>query len=487
MLEFPLLFRRQRDEIRFTAPLPGRVGLGGMWYYRLALSKVPGKQRNGAHARARDSRSRRARHADVRRSRALGARRRHQGGQDLLSTAATSGVALDTAPTWRGSWDDTQVLPILIRIEVTPRKGAPWPPLVVAPRAAPEAGCRAWDTIRIAVRRSVTVQRRSPLPRGPQRAARATRHRAHHRAVAHDHADGHRERLRVLDAQRGAVGAQRAVARAGARGGRRRRRAHGVRAVAAALSDGVDRATASRARGARATSRSSPPPSTSPRKIDLNAAPDALLKGLLEHVAGTDPDATAEDRRRDPGLARSGRRQAAERRGRGGLPHGGTEAEARQRAVRDRERAVARDGRHARDLRAHRRQPHRAFAAARRQRADRVARRAARAAQRRRRRSSTPTSRSAPKRRRPSCRCRRSRRRRGFVAGAVPVWRIRAIAAAVDGVTFVREAVVRPSGDGRRPLLALSWQEGSTATAPAAIDASAGNEPSNPTRDHGRP
>ena len=38
--------------------------------------------------------------------------------------------------------------PTETRVEVTPRQGAPWPPLVVAPRAAPEAGCRAWDTIR---------------------------------------------------------------------------------------------------------------------------------------------------------------------------------------------------------------------------------------------------------------------------------------------------------------------------------------------------
>jgi general secretion pathway protein K len=54
----------------------------------------------------------------------------------------------------------------------------------------------------------------------------------------------------------------------------------------------------------------------------------------------------------------------------------------------------------------------------------------------------------------------------GYVAGAVPVWRIRAVATVPDGVTFVRDAVVRPSGDGRRPLLTLNWQEG-TAAAPA--------------------
>lgn len=62
----------------------------------------------------------------------------------------------------------------------------------------------------------------------------------------------------------------------------------------------------------------------------------------------------------------------------------------------------------------------------------------------------------------------------GYVAGAVPVWRIRAMATVPDGVTFVRDAVVRPSGDGRRPLLTLNWQEG-TAAAPALSDPAAPN------------
>lgn len=61
----------------------------------------------------------------------------------------------------------------------------------------------------------------------------------------------------------------------------------------------------------------------------------------------------------------------------------------------------------------------------------------------------------------------------GYVAGAVPVWRIHAVATAPDGVTFARDAVVRPSGDGRRPLLTLLWQEGSTADVPP-LSANAG-------------
>ncbi|MFO1316074.1 MAG: type II secretion system protein GspK [Burkholderiales bacterium] len=75
----------------------------------------------------------------------------------------------------------------------------------------------------------------------------------------------------------------------------------------------------------------------------------------------------------------------------------------------------------------------------------------------------------------------------GFAAGAVPVWRIRAEARAADGVTFAREAVVRPSGDARRPLLTLSWQEGATSAPPAPVAAAPGTDRRDDNPAHGRP
>jgi general secretion pathway protein K len=48
----------------------------------------------------------------------------------------------------------------------------------------------------------------------------------------------------------------------------------------------------------------------------------------------------------------------------------------------------------------------------------------------------------------------------GFAAGAGSVWRIRAGATMPDGVTFVRDAVLRPTTDPRQPVVALVWQEG---------------------------
>ena len=47
----------------------------------------------------------------------------------------------------------------------------------------------------------------------------------------------------------------------------------------------------------------------------------------------------------------------------------------------------------------------------------------------------------------------------GYAAGATQVWRVRAEVAMPDGVTFVREAVLRPSGDPQHPLSILAWTE----------------------------
>ena len=60
-----------------------------------------------------------------------------------------------------------------------------------------------------------------------------------------------------------------------------------------------------------------------------------------------------------------------------------------------------------------------------------------------------------------------------FGSGPVPVWRIHAEATLPDGVTFVREAVLRPSPDPRRPLIMLAWSEPTPSVAAPSL--SAGN------------
>lgn len=148
MLEFPLLFGGTRDEVRFTAPLPGRVGVGGMWYYKLSVAPVAGKQ-TGALVLDRMIPD-----LDALSIPQFAESERSVLADDIKSLEVSyfgrdRGSTVDVAPTWRGSWEDTQLLPILIQVEVVPRVGDPWPPILIAPRAAPEAGCRAWDNMRI--------------------------------------------------------------------------------------------------------------------------------------------------------------------------------------------------------------------------------------------------------------------------------------------------------------------------------------------------
>jgi len=145
--EFPLLFGGDPDQLRYAAPLPGRVGLGGIWYYRLKLAAVAGRQKPSLilervipDVSAPD----RPDFADAEHSVLA---------DDIKELkfsyyGVNTGAGVDEAPTWRDQWDDQQLLPQLIRVDVTPEKGSAWPTMVIAPREAPEAGCRSWDATR---------------------------------------------------------------------------------------------------------------------------------------------------------------------------------------------------------------------------------------------------------------------------------------------------------------------------------------------------
>ena len=68
--------------------------------------------------------------------------------RDLAISAATRMPPTPTRRRWRDRWDDSQRLPLLVRIDVKPVKGPAWPTLVVEPRRAPEAGCASYDPVR---------------------------------------------------------------------------------------------------------------------------------------------------------------------------------------------------------------------------------------------------------------------------------------------------------------------------------------------------
>jgi general secretion pathway protein J len=145
MAEFPLLFGGERDELHYAASLPARVAAGGIWFYRLSVARdgersplvlervVPDV--NAARVPDFTEPERSILAQDIEEVR-IG-----YYGRDANASNADE-------PSWRDRWDDAQRLPLLVRIDVTPKHGAPWPTLVVAPREAPEAGCRAYDPTR---------------------------------------------------------------------------------------------------------------------------------------------------------------------------------------------------------------------------------------------------------------------------------------------------------------------------------------------------
>ena len=57
-----------------------------------------------------------------------------------------------------------------------------------------------------------------------------------------------------------------------------------------------------------------------------------------------------------------------------------------------------------------------------------------------------------------------------FASAAMAVWRVHVEAVTPDGVTFARDAVVRPQSDPRQPMVVLLWQEGEAAQRPPATD-----------------
>jgi general secretion pathway protein J len=141
-VEVPLLFAGEPNEMRYAAALPERVAEGGVYYFRLAVV------RNGEKSQLVQERTvpdltalQEPEFRDVERSVLaddIEELRIGYFGRD-------AGASDADAPTWRDRWDDRQRLPLLVRLDVKPVKGAAWPTLLVEPRRSPEAGCPAWD------------------------------------------------------------------------------------------------------------------------------------------------------------------------------------------------------------------------------------------------------------------------------------------------------------------------------------------------------
>ena len=131
-----------RDELRYAAPLPSRISGGGIWYYRLAVRKEDERSRLVLERTIPD--------VDAPSLPEFNEPDRSILAEDIAELRISyfgrdAGSSTLMVPTWRERWDDANRLPLMLRIEVVPVRGAPWPPLLVAPRQAPESGCRQWD------------------------------------------------------------------------------------------------------------------------------------------------------------------------------------------------------------------------------------------------------------------------------------------------------------------------------------------------------
>jgi general secretion pathway protein J len=142
IVEFPLHFSGEREEMHYAAALPSRVAEGGIYYFRLAVV------RDGDSGRLVQERV-------IPETDAKAEPEFRDADRSVLAEGIAEikigyfgrdpGASDADAPTWRDRWEDKHRLPMIIRIDVKPEKGLPWPRLVVEPRQAPEAGCRAWD------------------------------------------------------------------------------------------------------------------------------------------------------------------------------------------------------------------------------------------------------------------------------------------------------------------------------------------------------
>jgi len=139
--ERPLYFTGSEDTISFAAVPPGRAATG-MYYFRVGLTGGGDSQRLSLLRVIPDPTETEPPAFDGADNSILA-----EGiAQIRFSYFGRDKDAAETSePTWRDRWDDRQRMPDLIRVDVTPATGAPWPTLVVEPRIAAQAGCRVTD------------------------------------------------------------------------------------------------------------------------------------------------------------------------------------------------------------------------------------------------------------------------------------------------------------------------------------------------------
>jgi general secretion pathway protein J len=145
IVEFPLLFSGAADEMQYAAALPARVQGGGVWLYRLHVVQDGDKSALVLDRMVPDIAAATMPEFSSPDHSVLA-----EGIKDvkLQYFGRDDGADVSVEPTWRDRWDSHQSLPLTIRIDVTPLRGAAWPTIFASPRNAPESGCRGYDFTR---------------------------------------------------------------------------------------------------------------------------------------------------------------------------------------------------------------------------------------------------------------------------------------------------------------------------------------------------
>lgn len=132
----PVFFQGDEQGMQFVADLPGYLGRGGPYLHALQVDGASGHRRlllelvllqDGERFPETPPRA-----PEVLADELKDVKLRYRG-IDTSSGQITE---------WLPRWDDTRRLPLLVEVQIVPAKGAPWPALVVAPRAGGSGGAR---------------------------------------------------------------------------------------------------------------------------------------------------------------------------------------------------------------------------------------------------------------------------------------------------------------------------------------------------------
>lgn len=132
----PVYFQGDEQGMLFVADVPGYLGRGGPYLHALQVDGAPDHRRLLLELVMLQEGERIAETPPRPPEVLVGELKRVQlryRGLDAASGRLTE---------WLPRWEDTRRLPLLVEIRIVPSKGAPWPPLQVAPRAGGSGGAQ---------------------------------------------------------------------------------------------------------------------------------------------------------------------------------------------------------------------------------------------------------------------------------------------------------------------------------------------------------